>query len=120
MTNKAGKQSKELHYHEYCTGHGFQDTIDEEWETCGQCGDIASRYVYSFSNKEEFVRQCMYDLNFQWLGLYEEVHFLTYEDMEKASIKRDRESFDHDIKRAEEAYDELFDSYNGIYERGRF
>lgn len=53
------RQKERLHYHHYCTGHGFQKEIDGGWETCDSCGDIASIYVFSFDSKEEFVEKCV-------------------------------------------------------------
>lgn len=54
------KKHKELHYYEYCTGHGFEEEYDDSWESCSQCGDTAKTYIFSFSSKEEFMRKYTY------------------------------------------------------------
>lgn len=73
------EQKETLHYHHYCTGHGFQKEIDEDWETCNQCGDISSVYAFSFDNKEEFIEKYVLDRfeeyyqNDEWTKLKEEI-----------------------------------------------
>lgn len=63
------QQTETFYYHDYCTGHGFQREIDEDWENCPQCGDISSRYLFSFDNQEEFIARHMENYCIEIMGI---------------------------------------------------
>lgn len=97
------KQTETLHYHEYCIGHGFQKEIDEKWETCSQCGDTSSRYVFSFDNEDEFIEK------------YLDEYLLVYprEVYESLPIEQligllDPEIVEEEINTAKRVYKELY------------
>lgn len=100
------EQKETLHYHHYCTGHGFQKEIDDDMEMCNLCGDYSSIYVFSFDNKEEFIEKYVLDKfeeyyqNDEWTKLKEEILALV-----------DPEDLEYSQKSGSETYDDLIEKY---------
>ena len=85
-------QNQTLYYHEYCIGHGFQTSIDDnDGGRCSQCGDTSVCFQFSFTSKEDFVRKLLINDYLSYLlegdedsgfDVYEKkVSFMPYPDL---------------------------------------